>query len=297
MLVVVVAAGCAVRSGSAPAPKPPPAAATGRLRRARRLASRAVPPRARCSARPSTAWLTRPCGCRRTCRGRGARSTPAASWEASTPAANWPTSTTARQRARRVPLEALCKRGDRRSCSFFAQCLDGEDAFRHDRAEALRLFRDGCSAGERVACRELGFHVFEGDGVAKDLAGGFALLRAPARWTTSWPARTRGSGGRPGRVRRATCDRAKTLYRTACARGVRQIPCEALRRLGETPPSTVVSSPDATEAIHVSTRFRYEWRVPANWEWWRRVRSRSQTRPPTRRSSRRARATRLSARA
>ena len=61
-------------------------------------------------------------------------------------------------------------------------------------------------------------------------------------------------------------ERAKALYRMACARGICPIPCEGLRRLGEEPPSTVASSAEATESIDVSKRFDWEWRLPANWQ-------------------------------
>ena len=32
---------------------------------------------------------------------------------------------------------------------------------------------------------------------------------------------------------------ARKLYRGACARGIKQLPCEALERLGETPPAVI----------------------------------------------------------
>lgn len=162
--------------------------------------------------------------------------------------------------------EGLCKRGNRPSCTFFAMCLDHDDHFRRDRSEALRLFRDGCAAGERFACRELGFHVMEGDGVPKDLPTGFGLLDRACGMDDPYACAHVGLRLEIGQGAPRDLGRAKALYRMACARGIRPIPCEGLRRLGEEPPSTVASSADATESIHVSQRFDWEWRLPANWQ-------------------------------
>jgi hypothetical protein len=162
--------------------------------------------------------------------------------------------------------EDLCKRGDRASCTFFAQCLDHNDHFRRDRPEALRIFREGCDAGERFACRELGFHVMEGDGVPKDLAKGFGLLDRACRMDDPYACGHVGLRLELGQGAPRDLDRARALYRMACARGIRPIPCEGLRRLGEEPPSVLASSADATESIHVSERFDWEWRLPANWQ-------------------------------
>jgi TPR repeat protein len=38
---------------------------------------------------------------------------------------------------------------------------------------------------------------------------------------------------------KADVEAARKLYRASCARGIRQLPCEALERLGETPPAIV----------------------------------------------------------
>ena len=162
--------------------------------------------------------------------------------------------------------EDLCKRGDRPSCTYFGQCLDHDDHFRRDREQALRLFQDGCAAGERFACRELGFHVMEGDGVPKDLAKGFGLLDRACGMDDPYACAHVGLRLEMGQGAPRDIERAKALYRMACARGIRPIPCEGLRRLGEEPPSTVASSAEATESIHVSKRFDWEWRLPANWQ-------------------------------
>jgi hypothetical protein len=162
--------------------------------------------------------------------------------------------------------EDICKRGSQRSCTFFAQCLDYNEHFRRDKAEALRLFREGCDRGERVACRQLGFRYTEGDGVPKDLVKGFALLDRACRMDDPHACGHAGLRLERGQGTPRDLERAKTLYRMACARGIRPIPCAGLRRLGEVPPSTVVSSADAAESNYVSARFGFEWRIPANWQ-------------------------------
>lgn len=162
--------------------------------------------------------------------------------------------------------EDLCKRGDRASCTYFGQCLDHNDHFRRDRAQALRIFQEGCDAGERFACRELAFHVMEGDGVPKDLAKGFALLDRACGLDDPYACSQAGMRLEIGQGVPRNLDRAKALYRMACARGIHPTPCQGLRRLGEEPPSVVVSSADATESLHMSPRFDWEWRLPANWQ-------------------------------
>ena len=97
--------------------------------------------------------------------------------------------------------------------------------------KALSLFQEGCARGEPFG-RELGLRTLRGDGVAKDLGKGFALLDGACR-SNEDPyacARTallleRGQGAPRNLVR------AKALYRDACARGIRQWACEPLRHL------------------------------------------------------------------
>jgi hypothetical protein len=163
-------------------------------------------------------------------------------------------------------LEALCKRGDPRSCTFFGQCLDRIEHFRRDRAQALQIFQSGCDHGERTACRELAYRFMEGEGVSKDQGRAFALLDRACRMDDPLACGYEGLHLERGQGVPQDVARAKALYRKACARGIRPIPCEGLRRLGEVPPSTTVSSSDAAESRFASSRFDFAWRIPANWQ-------------------------------
>lgn len=162
--------------------------------------------------------------------------------------------------------ESLCARGNQRSCTYFAQCLDHVQEFRRDRPRALQLFQSGCARRDGPACRELAFLTLDGRGVARDLAQAVSLLDQACHLDDPLSCAYLGQQLERGQGVAPDIQRAKLLYRQACARGIRPIPCEALRRLGEVPPSTVASSADATESSHISRRFDYEWRLPANWE-------------------------------
>jgi uncharacterized protein len=162
--------------------------------------------------------------------------------------------------------ESVCRRGDQRSCTFFAECLDYDEHFRRDRAEALRLYEEGCARGERVACRQWARRWQRGDGVPRDLTKAVTLLDRACGMGDPLACGDEGFMIERGQGATRDVERVKTLYRIACARGIRPVPCEGLRRLGETPPSTVVSSADASESSFISRRFDYEWRLPANWE-------------------------------
>ena len=141
--------------------------------------------------------------------------------------------------------EALCKRGDPRSCSFFGACLNYGEHFRRDPAQARRLFEEGCAHGERVACRELAFVFLEGSGVPVDISKGFELIDRACRMDDPAACAREGRQFERGQGVPRDLERAKALYRGACARGIMPTPCEGLRRLGEVPPPTAVSSPDA----------------------------------------------------
>jgi TPR repeat protein len=162
--------------------------------------------------------------------------------------------------------ESICRRGDRRSCTFFAECIDHDEGFRRDRAQARRIFEEGCAQGERVACRELATLTMSGDGVPRDEVKAFSLLDKACGLDDPLACAYEGASYEHGLGVERDVERAKVLYRAACQRGIRPIPFEGLRRLGETPPSSLVSSADAKETSFVSTRFDYEWRLPANWE-------------------------------
>ena len=144
--------------------------------------------------------------------------------------------------------EDLCKRGDRRSCTFFAQCLNHNEHFRRDKVEALRLFREGCDRGERVACRQLGFRFIEGDGVPKDLAKGFGLLDRALPMDDPYAC---GHVGLRLELGQGTPRDLEQSAEGALPHGVRARdssdsgPRPGLRRLGEAPPSTTVSSASA----------------------------------------------------
>jgi TPR repeat protein len=162
--------------------------------------------------------------------------------------------------------EELCKRGNQRSCTFVAQCLDHVGSFRRDRKEALRLFDDGCAHNDGVACRELAYLTSRGEIVPQDYARGFALLDRACGLDDQLACANEGVRLERGLGTAPDLARAKALYRRACARGIRPIPCEALRRLGEVPPPSAVSSADATESVHTCAALSYDLRIPANWE-------------------------------
>lgn len=162
--------------------------------------------------------------------------------------------------------EALCKRGDPRSCSFLGGCLSYSEHFRRDPAEARRLLEEGCAHGERVACRDLAFVFLEGEGVPVDISKGFELIDRACRMDDPTACAREGRQFERGQGVPRDLERAKALYRGACARGVMPTPCEGLRRLGEVPPPRAVSSADAAESNFASARFDWEWRIPANWK-------------------------------
>lgn len=163
-------------------------------------------------------------------------------------------------------VERLCARGDQRSCTHFAQCLDHVPEFRRDRPRALQLFQAGCARRDGPACGELAYLMLVGSGVPRDLVRAVSLLDQACHLDDPLACAHLGQQLERGQGVAPDLQRAKLLYRQACVRGIRPIPCEGLRRLGEVPPSTVVSSADATESSHVSQRFDYEWRLPANWD-------------------------------
>jgi TPR repeat protein len=163
--------------------------------------------------------------------------------------------------------ESICARGDQRSCAFLATCLLYAKGVPHDPKRALPLLEQGCRRGERVSCRELGFVYRRGELVPPDLTRSFAYLDYACRQDDPLGCSEAAADLEAGKGTARDLDRAKSLYRLACARGIRPVPCTALRRLGEEPPSSVVSSSDvAGESNYVSQPFAFEWRLPANWE-------------------------------
>jgi TPR repeat protein len=163
--------------------------------------------------------------------------------------------------------EGICARGDQRSCAFFATCLLYDKDIPHDPLRALPLLNQGCERGERVSCRELGYVYRRGELIPRDSARSFAYLDQACRQDDPLACSDVAAALEVGNGTARDLPRAKSLYRLACARGIRPNPCTALRRLGEEPPSTVVSSgDDAGESNYVSRLFNFEWRLPANWE-------------------------------
>ena len=162
--------------------------------------------------------------------------------------------------------ESICARGDQRSCAFFATCLLYDDRFRHDPQRALAVLTEGCQRRDRVSCRELGYIFRNGKLAAQDLVQAFAFLDYACRQDDPLACSDAGEILEQGRGVARDLERAKTLYRMSCARGIRPRPCAALRRLGEEPPSAVVSTAVTSESNYVSRPFEFEWRLPANWE-------------------------------
>jgi hypothetical protein len=162
--------------------------------------------------------------------------------------------------------ESLCDRGDRRSCSFFATCLLYTKGYRRDPQRALRLLEDGCAHDERVSCSALGQALRVGEVIAKDERRAYSLFDRACRLDDQLACARAGEMLETGEGCARDVERAKTLYRTSCARGIRSIPCEALGRLGEEPPATEIVSAAAAESVHRSTRYHFELRIAANWE-------------------------------
>jgi TPR repeat protein len=114
-----------------------------------------------------------------------------------------------------------------------------EDGFPHDVERAIGLVRASCEQGERVGCRELALMTERGVYIEPDPARAFALMQKacgmddPSACAHAGRYFERGVGTKPD------IETARKLYRGACARGIKQLPCEALERLGETPPAVV----------------------------------------------------------
>jgi TPR repeat protein len=134
---------------------------------------------------------------------------------------------------------ALCDRGDLRSCSVSAACLMWVPGFPHDVERAIALVRTSCDKGQRDGCRELALMTERGVYIESDPPRAFALMQKacslddPSACAHAGRYFERGVGTKPD------LETARKLYRGACARGVKQLPCEALERLGETPPAVI----------------------------------------------------------
>jgi hypothetical protein len=133
----------------------------------------------------------------------------------------------------------LCDRGHLRSCSFAGNCLIYEHGFPHDIERAIALYQASCDRSERVGCRELSALVERGVYVEADPARAFALIKKACALDDPLSCAHEGRFLERGIGTKADVEAARKLYRASCARGIRQLPCEALERLGETPPAIV----------------------------------------------------------
>lgn len=134
---------------------------------------------------------------------------------------------------------SLCDRGHLRSCSFGGNCLLYEPGFPHDVERAIALYRASCDKGDRVGCRELAFLAERGVYAESDPPRAFALMQKACSLDDPYACAHAGRYFERGVGTKPDVEAARKLYRGACARGVKQLPCEALERLGETPPAAV----------------------------------------------------------
>lgn len=134
---------------------------------------------------------------------------------------------------------SLCDRGHLRSCSFAANCLIWEDGFPHDIERAIALHRTGCDKGDRVGCRALALLTERGVYVEADPPRAFALIKKACDLDDPYACAHAGRFYEHGIGTKVDLEAARALYRASCARGIKQLPCEALERLGETPPAVV----------------------------------------------------------
>lgn len=136
-------------------------------------------------------------------------------------------------------LLSLCDRGHLRSCSYSANCLIYEQGFPHDIERAIGLLEASCSKGEPIGCRELAALAERGVYVDADPARAFTLMKKACDGDDPLACAHAGRFYEHGIGTKVDLEAARKLYRASCARGIKQLPCEALERLGETPPALV----------------------------------------------------------
>jgi len=134
---------------------------------------------------------------------------------------------------------SLCERGHLRSCSHGAGCLIHQEGFPHDIERAIALLETSCAKGEPVGCRELAALAERGVYVDADPARAFTLMKKACDADDPDACAHTGRFYEHGIGTKVDLEAARKLYRASCARGVKQLPCEALERLGETPPAVV----------------------------------------------------------
>jgi TPR repeat protein len=131
---------------------------------------------------------------------------------------------------------ALCARGHQKSCAFGGGCLIYEAGFPKDVERGLGLIRAACTANERVGCRSLAFAAEDGKYTDADPAAAFALMKRACDMDDPLACAHLGRFYEHGIGTRPDAGAARRLYRASCARGIKRLPCQALERLGETPP-------------------------------------------------------------
>ena len=131
----------------------------------------------------------------------------------------------------------LCERGHLRSCAATGDCLMYEPGYPKDVERAVALFRSGCEKGNRASCRELAFMLDSGKFLNADPAGAFANFKKACELDDQPACAHLGGFYERGIGTKADVAAARPLYRAACARGIKQLPCQALERLGEDPPA------------------------------------------------------------
>ena len=132
---------------------------------------------------------------------------------------------------------ALCARGHQQSCAFGGGCLVYEAGFPKDVERGLALIRGACNANDKVGCRSLALADEEGKYTDADPAAAFALMKRACDMDDPLACAHLGRFFERGLGTRADLGAARQLYRASCARGIKRLPCQALERLGETPPS------------------------------------------------------------
>jgi uncharacterized protein len=144
---------------------------------------------------------------------------------------------------------ALCARGHQQSCAFGGGCLIYEPGFPKDVERGLALIRAACAANEKAGCRNLALASEDGKYLDADPAAAFTLMKRACDLDDQLACAHLGRFYEHGVGTAADPAAARRLYRASCARGIKRLPCQALERLGETPPAA-----EQTAAPNVSSR-------------------------------------------
>jgi TPR repeat protein len=106
-----------------------------------------------------------------------------------------------------------------------------------DKARGLALLQDGCARNQASACGRLGSFHRRGRHLPSDPGRAVEYLTRACTGDDQLSCAYLGEMLAAGEGTKADLPRAKALFRESCARGIKRIPCEALSRLGETPPT------------------------------------------------------------